>query len=134
MKHIEYYVANDGTKFDDECACKIYEELKELDDIDITNHLKVFDSDKNPIKIGSFNEETWQKLCWYFIVCDDIGYEYMDKCSEWTGIWLPRKPLDVEYPMVLEYGEWFTDDTNCIDLKKKYEEAKEYYDSIAKYI
>lgn len=57
----------------------------------------------------------------------------MDKCMEWTGIGLPRKPLDVEYPMVLEYGEW-CGGMNFVDLKKKYEEAKEYYDSIAKYI
>lgn len=133
MKHIEYYVANDGTQFDDECACKIYEELKGMGDMDIGKHLKVFDSDKNPVKIGSFNEETWQNLCWYFIVYDDIGYEYMDKCRERTGIYFPRKPLDVEYPMVLEYDEW-CGDTNCVDLKKKHEEAKEHYDSIAKYI
>lgn len=134
MKHIEYYVADDGTQFDDEYECKIYEELKQMGDIDISGHLKVFDSDKNPMKVGNFNEEEWQNLCWYFIVYDDIGYEYLDKCREWTGICFPRKPLDVEYPMVLEYGEWCADDTNCVDLKKKYEEAKEYYDSIAKYM
>ena len=133
MKHIEYYIADDGTQFDDEYECKIYEELKGMGDIDINNHLKVFDDDKNPIKVGGFNEEEWQNLCQYFIVYDDIGYEYMDKCMEWTGIGLPRKPLDVEYPMVLEYGEW-CGGMNFVDLKKKYEEAKEYYDSIAKYI
>lgn len=134
MKHIEYYVADDGTRFDDEYACEVYEELKRMGVVDISKHLKIFDNDKTPIEVGAFNEEEWQNLCWYFIVYDDIGYEYMDKCEEWTGICLPRKPLDVEYPMVLEYSEWCADDTNCVDLKKKYEEAKEHYDLIAKYI
>ena len=63
MKHIEYYIADDGTQFDDEYECKIYEELKGMGDIDINNHLKVFDDDKNPIKVGGFNEEEWQNLC-----------------------------------------------------------------------
>lgn len=65
MKHIEYYVADDGTRFDDEYECKIYEEVKQMGDIDTSKHLKVFDSDKNPIKIGSFNEEYYDSIAKY---------------------------------------------------------------------
>jgi hypothetical protein len=65
MKHIEYYVAEDGTRFDDEYECKIYEEVKQMGDIDTSKHLKVFDSDKNPIKIGNFNEEYYDSIAKY---------------------------------------------------------------------
>lgn len=65
MKHIEYYVADDGTQFDDEYECKIYEELKQMGDIDISNHLKVFDGDKNPMKIGNFNKEYYDSIAKY---------------------------------------------------------------------
>lgn len=126
MKHVEYYVAEDGTRFNDRLDCEAYEARQEFHDIE--KHLRVFDSDMEPMDVGAIDDTKWQNDAWYYIIYDDIGYKYLDKCTEWTGIDHPSKPNGATeiYPLIFEYK----DCNEYIDIQAMYNKYKRKYDKL----
>lgn len=79
MEHIEYFLANDGTRFDDEEECLDYEFRQML--FPLKNDLQFFNSKQEPITSADYLD----RIC-YIIVKTDKALKTMYKIFDYYGI------------------------------------------------
>ena len=104
MKEIRYWVAEDGTKFDDEYECETYEKTQNLQ-----GHKKEFvflDDKKNPIKIDM---NTRVSNIEYIIIKSDEGAKAVGEWLDYEGY---LNPFDGVYEDCV--GTWVYGSTPCM--------------------
>lgn len=78
MRSVTYYVANDGTQFDDEEECYQYEVDLIAQEINARGMVKMYDSKQNVLDIADIQS---YEECYYVWVGDDLA------CDELYKIW-----------------------------------------------
>lgn len=102
MEHIEYFLANDGTRFDDEEECLDYEFRQIL--TPLKDGLQLFNSKKEPIKSADYLDRTcyiivktrealealYAIFAYYGIISDNINrpsvYRYDFDRMKWCDV------------------------------------------------
>ena len=89
MKHVEYWLADDGTRFEDEDECKSYEMMPPNDVVD---GLKLLDRYLCEMTLKS--DEFWGTFAdriMYVKISNQAALDWLKKLSEFTGVSLPGK-------------------------------------------
>lgn len=85
MKEVHYWIANDGTEFEDEQECYLHELADEL--FKVEEHFCFYDKDKVPIAIDGLNPDD----VWYIKVDDEKAIEPIEDWFEAHGTSSPFK-------------------------------------------
>ena len=94
MKHVEYWLAKDGTRFDDEQECEAYERMPS---IDVVDGLKLLDEDfcEMTLKKGDSNLQlaldTLAHRVMYAKVSTQVALDWLEGLADYTGASLPKK-------------------------------------------
>jgi len=105
MKHVEYWIADDGTQFDDEIDCKRYELKQRLSQ----TTLQVINSETGIAYEGQsiITQKTYNE-CEAVIVKDDKALSDMKAIQDFTGF----------YYEIDSIGKWRYDDDECKWIKE----------------
>jgi len=110
------YIAEDGTKFDDEDNCRFYELDKKMRPY-ITKNVKGYSMDGIEIPIGD-NYEDWYDECDYIVIYKDLTDEEKKFWRYECGIYLPE--LRGFYRYDKEEGDWISYSTDKEKFEKKW--------------
>lgn len=105
MKRVEYYLADDGTKFDTQWECEQYER----ECLDFTG-LHVYDHEGKPIDL---KEKSTERACYLYCETDASAEVFAKLCERdqtltpWDGSWGSAENASPHS------GRWFWDDGTC---------------------
>ena len=117
MKEVCYWVADDGTRFDDEYKCRDYELAEHLKKH--SDHFSFYDRNKKEI---NFNDEFDGEDIFYVKVNDAIGAEVVS--DYWEDIGMENPIVGMNYDDPCHLGVWgydvvgrggWTNITNLLD-------------------
>lgn len=110
------FVAFDGTKFDDEEECIVYEAEKKLKPFTDTKQLQFFDEDKNPLSV---TDEYFNDKIVYLVA---TTYEAASMFEEVSNIIDLSTPFDRYGRYKISMGSWCYDNgwVSYEDMRKKF--------------
>ena len=85
MREVHYWIANDGTEFEDEHECYLHELADEL--FKVEEHFCFYDKDKVPIAVDGLNPDD----VWYIKVDDEKTIKPIEAWFEAHGTSSPFK-------------------------------------------